>query len=122
MCKHTPMLNRALKEATKSNYKHQLGALIVKGGRLLSTGYNRIGDNSSLIKQKWEGSIHAEQDAIVKLLKQGRAEQLNGSVLFVARMGNKLAKPCPCCLSLIKSVGIKRVVYSDQDGTKEIRL
>lgn len=120
------MIKRAIKEAGRSSFRQQLGAIVVKSGRLLATGYNRVGDNTRLINQNWEGSIHAEQDAILHLLRQGREGELRGATIYVARIkgnGTRLARPCDCCMNLCKYYKIKKVVYTNNDGTcDEVKL
>jgi len=103
----------ASKEAKKSKHKqHRLGAVIVKGGRILSTGFNEIRP-SSLLKTN---TLHAEASAILKLLKKNKFSDLAGSTMYVTRFtrgGNVgLSKPCQHCTDLIRSVGISCVNYS----------
>jgi len=117
-------LKLAAKQAKKSSFKYRLGAVIVKGGRILSTGYNVVGKSTALFKHRWN-SIHAEQSAILRLLKQPRGlEHLRGATLYVTRILSNgcfsLAKPCPVCMGTIRAVGISKVVYSisnEETGT-----
>jgi cytidine deaminase len=107
----------AEKQAKKSTFlKHRVGAVIVKGGRVLSTGYNEI-RYSGVLDQT---TVHAEESAILKLLKDGYQKHLVGSTLYVTRFTRAGALGCslPCsrCSDLIKSVGISLVHYLDLDG------
>lgn len=117
-------LRIAKKEAKKSGFKqHRLGAVIVKGSRILSTGYNQ----RRYTKEFKKPTLHAEADAILKLLKDNRLSDLVGSTLYVCRFtaGGRVgcSKPCDACASLIKSVGIRKVVYTLDDGTtKEYKV
>src|SRR5574340_1102878 len=91
-------------------YRARVGAVIVKGVRILSTGYNEIRYSKRTGKQ-WP-SVHAEESAILHLLKQPDGlKQLAGSTLYVSRIlkngETALAKPCKMCSNLIQSVGIK---------------
>jgi len=114
----------AEKQAMKSTFmKHRVGAVIMKGNRVLSTGFNSI-RYSSISKQ---ATSHAEAAAIVRLLKEGRMVDLAGSVLYVTRFTKSgvisCARPCDNCLRLIRSVGIAKVFYTDFDGqTQEMKL
>jgi len=104
----------AIKEAYKSTFKHRMGAVICKSGRVLSTGYNMVGHKSSI---REFASIHAEEMAIMKLLNKPNGLQLLcGATIYVTRiMKNStcgLAKPCPKCQDLINSVGIKKVIHT----------
>lgn len=117
------MFRLADRQSVKSNCKHRLGAVIVKGGRVLSTGYNEI-RYSRFIQAT---TVHAEEAAIIKLLDKKALSQLVSSELYVSRTcpsGNSgLARPCSRCMDLIKSVGIKRVHYTTDNGiTESIKL
>jgi deoxycytidylate deaminase len=114
------MFHIADKQAKKSPFpKHKLGAVIVKGGRVLSTGYNEV----RYSKYTRYSTVHAEEAAIIKLLDKRKLTQLVGADLFVTRIcpsGNPgLARPCDRCMGLIKSVGIKHIHYSTSIGTTE---
>jgi|SRR6266850_6942409 len=115
------MIRIASKQARKSPFvRHRLGAVIVKGNRVLSSGYNEIRYDSWLKKS----NRHAEEAAIVRLLKENRLSDLNGSTIYVSRVCPSgrlgLAKPCKSCDQLIRSVGISQVVYStDFEGTEK---
>jgi deoxycytidylate deaminase len=107
----------ASREARKSPFqRHKLGAVIVKGGRVLSTGYNEV----RYTRELRNATLHAEEAAILKLLKAKRLADLAGAELFVSRVkpsGNTgLSRCCDRCLSLIRSVGIDTVHYTNDDG------
>jgi deoxycytidylate deaminase len=115
------MMRIANKEATKSRFYFRLGAVIVKGNRVLSTGHNRIGYCEL---NDFKCSKHAEMDAILKLLrKEDGLSSLSGSAIYVSRINHKgetlLAKPCKKCRKLIESVGIKRIVFTTNDKNTE---
>ena len=112
------MIRNAEKQAHKSQFKYRVGAVLVRSGRVLSTGHNKVGHRS---KQRiWE-SVHAEESAIVNALKSGSMGRIPGSILYVVRILSdgslSCAKPCTKCNALIQSVGIKKVVYTDWDGS-----
>lgn len=107
----------AERQALKSTFKqHRLGAVIVKGGRVLSTGFNKYG----YTKELKFSTIHAEEMAIVKCLKKGWQHHLVGSSLFVTRFTHGgavgISKPCLRCASLLTAVGIRNVHYNDVTG------
>lgn len=106
------------KAACLSPFKqHRVGAVVVKGGRVLSTGYNEIRWTQRFQKE----NVHAEEAAIVKLLTAGRPSSLVGADIYVSRFTRGgsigLAKPCLNCQHLIRSVGIRRAYYTCSDGT-----
>ena len=118
------MLNIALKQAKKSNFERApTGAVITKGGRIIATGINQVNTYTKVIDKKfkrWDSSCHAEADAIGKLLNKHRFNDLAGSTIYVIRTlpSGKIgmSKPCKHCKDLIKSVGIKKIVYINEDG------
>jgi len=113
----------ASKVAMKSpHHQHKLGAVIVKSGRVLSTGFNRLRPNSFL----GVDTLHAEEAAILKLLQKQRLHDLSGAEIYVTRFTRGgavgIAKPCHRCEDLIRSVGIKRIFYTDYSGTSEQKV
>jgi len=96
--------------------QHKLGAVIVKGNRILSTGINSLRSSRIIGKP----TLHAEAAAVLKLLKEGRQGDLVGADLYVSRYtrgGNVgLARPCVDCWNLLSAVGIKRVFYTTDSG------
>lgn len=91
----------------------KVGCVIVKDGRIISTGFN-----GSLSKQPHcnevghllvEGhcirTIHAEQNALTFCAKKGTS--VDGAEAYVTHY------PCSHCLKLLIQSGIKKVYYSD---------
>lgn len=119
------MISRAAKEANKSVFKRaRVGAVIRKGNRVLSHGFNQIrGVSGCPTPLKWINSVHAEQAAILKLLKKRKQRDLVGATLYVTRVLKNgdfaNAKPCKFCQGLIHAVGIKKVVYTTETGLEE---
>ncbi len=104
-------------QASKSPFdRYKLGATIVKGGRILSTGYNELRYNRFI----GEPTLHAEEASIVKLLRDNRLHDLAGSELYVTRItrGGNVACSYPCsrCYDLIRSVGITRIHFIGRNG------
>jgi deoxycytidylate deaminase len=107
--------------------EHHVCAIIVKGGRVLSVGYNKSGTNAfvryyqKIAKHEYCETTHAEQDAILKVRSK---TDLRGSKIFVVRLRSSnsplgelgLARPCPICEEVLKSYGIKRAYYSISDN------
>ena len=110
----------AAKQAKKSlHHQHKLGAVIVKGSRILSVGYNSMRPSALLRTQ----TLHAEAAAVLKLLKARRLSDLAGAEMYVTRFTRGgavgLARPCADCQRLLTSVGISNVYFSTDDGTTE---
>jgi deoxycytidylate deaminase len=112
---------KAAKQAGNSNHPlFHMGAVITKGGCILSSASNQINRGCSTIRdKKWKNTLHAEAHAIHKLLKVDMGA-LVGASMYITRINKQgsvmLAKPCPFCLSLIQAVGIKAVYYTTNDG------
>lgn len=108
-------LERALLLAScseHSNFKH--GAVLVKGGKVLSEGSNKYTNTG---KMHGFGSIHAEECALRGIKKDPR-----GGVMYIARVasyGPAMSKPCYRCQLILKNAGIKRVVYTSGNGGME---
>ena len=84
-----------------------MSAIIVKGGKIMGKGFNR-----SKPARVAEGyfSTHAECAALNKV------KNPEGADAYVFRMlrsgGPGMAKPCVLCEGLLRSKGIKRVIYT----------
>ena len=117
------MIRIAKKQANNSTYIYKLGAVITKGQRVLSTGFNSI---SHCSVNNFKNSRHAEMDAILKLMRTPNGlSSLAGSTLYVSRItktGLGLAKPCLRCMELIRAVGITEIIYTTANGTIKERV
>lgn len=112
------VINRAYEECRLSTFRTHMGAVVFKGKKILSSGHNGI-RHSSLDPRYilYSHALHAEQAALIGLdwKKLSRCSIL---VLRISKaqeiLGN--AKPCPMCLRLIQTVGIKNIYYSDENS------
>ena len=104
-----------LSKASKCVSK-QVGAVIVKNGRILSTGYNGTPAgftnccdhwNNEYTSQHHEWSktyeIHAEMNAIIWAAREGIS--INDATIYVT------LEPCSDCSKNLIASGIKRIVY-----------
>jgi dCMP deaminase len=108
--------------ATRSTcLRRQVGAVIVKGKRLLTSGYNgapqglpHCGEVGCLRTERAIPSgerhelcrgTHAEQNAIVQAALYGVA--IEGATLYCTH------QPCSGCTKMIINAGIKRIVYME---------
>lgn len=108
--------------ATKSNARNTHGAVIVKGGRVVGTGYNRNRNHPTIVSPehiKTNCSIHAEESAI-----RDAGYDVKNAVIYVARINkhgeDRDSKPCPRCSELISVSGIKRIIYTTQAGRENV--
>lgn len=110
------VVNAAIDAARKSTYRVKLGAVVFKGKRILSSGWNQI-RSSSLKHKNYENSLHAEQSALLGL----EWKKLKGYSLLVVKISRKEerlsnAHPCEMCMQLMDFIGIKDVYYSNENG------
>ena len=108
--------------AKKSNAKNTHGAVVVKSGRVLGTGWNKNRNHPTIVSPehiKSDCSYHAEEVAI-----REAGDDLKGAILYVARVNkhgeDRNSKPCPKCRRLINESGIKRVVYTTELGREYV--
>ena len=99
--------------ASQSECRMKHGAVIVKGGRVLSTGTNKERNHPMQVSSehiKTHCSVHAEMDAIKK------AGDIRGATIYVARVNKngqqRNSRPCTLCYRIIKNAGIKKVIYT----------
>ncbi len=100
----------------------QIGAVIVRDKRILTTGYNGAPSGIQSCKERQSClrremgiesgtrhefcyAVHAEQNAICQAAKIGVS--LEGATLYCTH------QPCAICSKLIINSGIKRVVYKE---------
>jgi len=100
----------------------QVGAVITKDKRILTTGYNGAGSGIKSCKEKGEClrvklgiasgtrhelcyAVHAEQNAIIQAAKLGVS--VEGATLYCTH------QPCVICAKIIINSGISRVVYKE---------
>ena len=85
------------------NYGGPFGACVVKDGKIIGKGMNRV------IKEN-DPTAHAEVVAIRNACKELKTHDLTGCELYTS------CYPCPMCLSAIIWANIKKVYYAN---TKE---
>lgn len=114
----------AIKSAKKSPYKYQLGAVVIKGDKVYSSGFNHlryVGKNEEKFV-KYSNSIHAEVHAV----KNCKTE-IEGKDVVVVRLKYDdrhfgLSKPCPSCMNYLKSVGVRKVIYTTDTSFEVIKI
>lgn len=112
--KQRSFLKLAVRMAETSDLPQQHGAVIVKGGSVLSVGVNKW-RNKQLVNTSDEYNpyltYHAEIDAISRI-----NTDLTGATIYIARIGKdgseKFSRPCQRCTQALKASGIKKVVYT----------
>lgn len=126
--KHMKLCEDALIESQKSQIAFQHGALITKGGKIITKGYN---NSRSTYKRKHCLCMHSEMVVIVNWFKICCKDIKNENDL--RRKGNKytiyiirnnkdftdnifsMSKPCIMCTKMIKKCNFKKIIYTTGD-------
>ena len=104
--------------ASKSKSRKMHGAVVVKSGRVVGTGYNKD-RNSPFIVSPEHIKPHCSTHAEVAAIKEAKTNA-TGAVLYVARVNrqgeDRNSKPCRLCQKVITDVGIKKVIYTEDEA------
>lgn len=115
------MLDLARVVATRSTCSRlSVGAVLSRGGRVLSTGYNGAPSGQQHCRhfddEPCRVAVHAEVNAIVQAARHGVATE--GADLFLTH------SPCLGCSGLLLNAGVVRVVfaldYRNADGADRL--
>jgi dCMP deaminase len=120
MIKDKVFINIAKEIASTSKcVSKQVGAVIVKEGRILSTGYNGTPAGYINCCDHWNGQytkehhewsktyeIHAEMNAIIWAAREGIS--IKDATIYVT------LEPCSDCSKNLIASGIKRIVYDKE--------
>jgi len=108
-----PIWRFAKNESNKSPMKFKLGAVIIKRGRIIGFGYNSLKTHPKFGSKKHFKTLHAEGAAIYSCRKLGN--DTTGATMIIYRKGCRNSKPCEECQKLIKTAGIKKVIYTNYE-------
>ena len=107
----------AEEQARKSAETFRLGAVLLRGRKVVACGRNR-NDNACGLD-----SIHAEMDAV---FRAGAFRRGSGGHLVVVRIlrNGEIAcsRPCAACLSALAKRGVAKVTYADGASMRSICL
>ena len=99
---HRKLLDIAFSEAFEGfrrNHGGPFGAVIVREGKIIGKGCNKVVANN-------DPTAHAEIVAIREACKKISSYDLSGSVIY------STCEPCPMCFSAIYWANIKEVIFS----------
>lgn len=107
---HKKFMARAIalsKEGMDKNAGGPFGAVIVKDGKIIAEGYNKVTSTN-------DPTAHAEVTAIRKATKKLKDFSLAGCEIYTS------CEPCPMCLSAIYWARLDKVYYanSKRDAAK----
>lgn len=109
MTRHERFLNIADTARRNSPMRTKVGAVLVRGSRIIKTGYNTPG--KSKIIGAW--SRHAEIQATINV-------NAEGSRLYIVRKSTclsvpSIARPCKLCREWLQYINVNEVIYSIPD-------
>lgn len=102
---HKIFMKKAIEEAEKAAKIGEvpIGAVIVKDGEIVSTGYNKRENHKNAL-------LHAEIEAIDDACKKLQSWRLIDCSLYVT------LEPCPMCAGAIINSRIRRVIFGAKDA------
>jgi len=100
---HEKFLRRAIEMSARASLEYStggvFGAVLVKDGRIVSEGMNRV-------VASHDPTWHAEMEAIRLACITLQSFKLTGCTLYTS------AEPCPMCLATAYWAGIERIYYA----------
>ena len=109
-----------------SDHRYKIGCVVVNQHKIISSGNNTHTKThafqAQLDRKKFNcecaGYLHAEIDALLPLMKN--KTDLTRATVYIFRRDKSeklaLARPCSRCMSVIKSLGIKKIKYTTEYG------
>ena len=110
MSYNSKFMDIAIAEAKTGIYNEDggpCGAVIVKDGKIISSGHNHVLANN-------DSTCHGEIDAIRKAEQKLKTFDLSGCELYTT------GEPCPMCLAAIMWANIEKVYYGCTIADNEI--
>lgn len=111
--------NSAQEHVYDPSLEYNLCAVIVKGGKILSMGFNSRGSNGLTEYYRITehcATVHAE---IAAVLLNRRKIRFEGAKVYITRIksdgsvGN--ARPCEMCRQVLSSYGIKKAIFTTDE-------
>lgn len=112
------LAKRAACESTYGNIRH--GAILVKGGSIVSFGFNKSNHTQFGQRFRSPNKGHATQHAEISAILGLPRSTTEGADIYVVRVNKehqwRMSKPCPMCEEALRFVGVKRAFYTLEDG------
>jgi len=117
---------RAARSASlKSDHPtYKIGSVVVCKGKIIATGHNLIKKSHKLTRifHKYQ-AMHSEVSALIHCRF---THNLKGAILYVFRQHkdktNAICRPCCTCIKILQLFGIKKVIYTTDEGYKALSL
>ena len=119
-------LDRAKNEALKSDCRARHGAVLVKGGNIINVSFNENSYCSFGMRFRDSNMGLATHHAELRCILGIDKGKTDGATLYVVRIGCddnfRMSRPCSMCMRSLIFCGVKRVVYTTNDGIEVIKL
>lgn len=117
------LAKRMAKESTYGKLRH--GAVLVKGGSVISVGFNKGCYCSFGQRFREQGLGHATQHAEISAILGVPPSSTQGASMYVVRINNenkyRMSKPCCMCHDALDFVGVRKVYFTSGEDTYESR-
>ena len=107
----------AIKENKHEYHRCKHACVLTYNNVIISSGVNINLKNDFTKNYNDLKTMHAEPVAIMRAMKH-HSKIIHKCDLWVCRNNphSKTSKPCPMCQKIIKSFGIKKIHYTEEDG------
>ena len=125
-------LSKAKEIAVKSTFQNThgknigVGAVIYKGKKIIASSVNKNKTHPLMkyynkeVPYKRIPYLHAEIAALLAARWEIGKNDLKNCTVYIARKLNcdgwGFARPCPACMQALKDAGIKKIVYTTENG------
>jgi deoxycytidylate deaminase len=107
-------------------HQHQLGCAIVYGKSVIGVGWNCLATHPRQMeynryRKLWGTNIKHRCHAEVRAIESVKHFNINWKkvTLYIYREYKNgvpaLSRPCPACMQLIKNMGVRKIVYTDDN-------
>ncbi len=112
------MYYRAKKLALNNGRTYHVAAILKRNGKVVKIGENTDKTHPRFTRQyddgTWASHMHAEMN-VLRFAKPG--DDLEVLRFKKCESGMTMAKPCRFCMSEIKKAGIRKLRYTEWDGS-----
>lgn len=119
LCRYVKFLPLAIKLANKSSHHYKHSAILIKRNRVLDVGINQEKTHPRAKSYYNNFRLHAEQHCLMG----NKLEEVKNSDMLTVRIDwngqLKCGRPCHVCFPLIAEYGIRRIIYSTNEGNLE---
>lgn len=109
---------------TSTHDRYKIGSVVTLRSGQSYMGYNQA--KSHPLQRRFDvygtEKLHAEVHALSVALRYHGALDLRGSVVYVARVGGGICRPCASCMRALRHFGVGKVHYMTGDPTEPWRV